>query len=128
MELKAISFGHKSEPEAKNNYCFAYLTWGQPDGYQEVIARGAEADQLLSNAEVKNACSYRGRSLTHELWEGVANSVPLPPPPVSPHRTFAVCGLQALIVARSGCQGLHLMESRTRLDCGMRLAQCPSDG
>jgi len=44
---------------------------------QEVKAPGAEADHVRLSAEVKNAHTYRGRSLTHELWEGVANSVPL---------------------------------------------------
>ena len=39
---------------------------------QEVKTPGAGA------AEVKNAPTYGGRSLTHELWEGVANSAPLP--------------------------------------------------
>jgi len=46
---------------------------------QEVKAPGAEADHVRSNEQVKNARTYRGRSLTHELREGVANSVsPLP--------------------------------------------------
>jgi hypothetical protein len=67
--------------------------------YQEVKDQGAEADHVRSSAEVKNAGSYKGRSLTHELWEGVANSVPLPL-------------LQGLACERG--QGLHLTESRTR--------------
>jgi hypothetical protein len=68
---------------------------------QEVKAPGTEADHVRSNAQVKNARTYRGRSLTHELWKGVANSVPHSP-------TF----LQGL-ACQHFLKSFHLMEFQT---------------